>query len=100
MTHMTLENSSWECGCQREDDASFKCDGTCRLNKEWTLRRAQGAFSVLGSIVAVLSHGTTAGLSTYTFKWSDDNVILAIFHSSDPTLTDPFTTGAESMTLD
>ena len=32
---------------------------------------AKGTFSVPGSTVAILSGVTTAGLSTYTFRWSD-----------------------------
>ncbi|KAK5203016.1 hypothetical protein LTR41_011240 [Exophiala xenobiotica] len=105
MANMTIkpqspENLAWECGCSREDDSAFECDGTCRLNEGWTLRCAKDSFSVPGKTVAVLSGGNTAGLSSYTFKWSDNHVMLVIFRSHHSTVTNPFTTGTDLMTLD
>ncbi|KAK5231842.1 hypothetical protein LTR47_006975 [Exophiala xenobiotica] len=81
----------------REDDSAFECDGTCRLNERWTLRCAKDPFSGPGSTVAVLSGGSTAGLSTYTFEWSKNNVVLASVRSRHS--TPPFTT-AMSMPVD
>jgi hypothetical protein len=92
------ENSHWQCGCAREEN-TFRCDHTCRLNQEWTLRYAKGPL-VPGCIVAILSGVNTARISTYTFYWSHEKVIFGTFGSSDPTFTSPFTTRAGSMTLD
>ncbi|KAK7894608.1 hypothetical protein LTR67_006370 [Exophiala xenobiotica] len=86
--------TAWACGCSRENDSALECGGTCRLNKRWTLRCAKDRFSGPGSTVAVLSSGE----SRYVFKWSENNVILASFHSSHS--TPPFTTATGLMTLD
>lgn len=93
------ENSHWKCGCAREVD-TFQCDCTCRLNQEWTLHFAKGSFSSVGNTVAVLFSSDHAGVSKYTFQCSDKKGIIGTFTSRDPTLTSPFTTGADSMGLD
>ncbi|KAK5221535.1 hypothetical protein LTR99_010973 [Exophiala xenobiotica] len=90
----TLQKLAWACGCSREGDSAFVCDGTCRLNERWTLHCAKDRFSGPGSTVAVLFSGE----STYVFKWSDNNVILASFHSSRS--PKPFTRATDLMALD
>ncbi|KAK5189237.1 hypothetical protein LTR72_011270 [Exophiala xenobiotica] len=90
----TLQKLAWACGCSREGDFAFECDGTCRLNERWTLHCAKDRFSGPGSTVAVLFSVE----STYVFKRSDNNVILASFHSSYS--TPPFTTATDLMALD
>jgi hypothetical protein len=103
MVNMTSEpipeNSHWKCGCAREVD-TFQCDCTCRLNQEWTLHFAKGSLSSVGNTVAVLFSSDHAGVSKYTFQCSDNKGIIGAFTSRDPTLTSPFTTGADSMGLD
>ncbi|KIW30924.1 uncharacterized protein PV07_02615 [Cladophialophora immunda] len=69
-----------------------------RLNDDWTLQC--GSCSAPGSIIAVLSSLTPAGASSYTFTRSNDNAVSGTFHSTDATLTEPFTTGVSPMGLD
>lgn len=92
-------DSSWECGCPRKDNTAFKCDGTCKIDEEWTCHWAKTQPPRPGGIVAVLSHSNAAYRSTYTFNW-DDKGITGSFHSSDPNIASAFKSRIDSMSVE
>ncbi|KAL6241144.1 hypothetical protein RBB50_012048 [Rhinocladiella similis] len=89
------------CRCSQKDGSASGCVGVRPLNKEWTFHLAYNPF--FSNPVAVL-RSSTPNLPTYTFEWSDDDDgyggMLGTFSSTGRTISNPFTTATDRMTLD
>ena len=73
----------WQCGCVGDDHSH--CNGSCIVDMEWSFRVASTLSLAPKAIVAALSSVFTPATFRYTFQWSEQKTIDAIFQPTDPT---------------